>query len=72
MGLVNHRMQKLFVKGEVTSAVKAEDGIHCLVNITNDGWFVCKQAFIVQDVDDLEEQFYRFLESDEFQRKLRR
>ena len=71
MSLVNHCMRKLFVKGEVVSAVKAEDGIHCLVTITNDGWFVCHRTFIVQNVNDLEDQFYRFLESDEFQQKLR-
>jgi len=64
-------MRKLFVKGEVVNVCETDEGTHCMVVITNDGWHVCKTAFFVQDIEDLEEQFYDYLESDEFQRKLR-
>jgi hypothetical protein len=67
-----HRMQVLFVKGEVTACAVNDDGkSHCLVNITNDGWHVCKQAFLAESKEDLDNQFYTYLNTDEFQSKLR-
>lgn len=72
VNLLGLRMRKLFVKGEVTSYNQSDDGLRCLVLITNDGWYVCRHAFLVKDVDDLQKQFYTFLETDEFQNLLRR
>lgn len=70
--LVGFRMRQLFVKGEVTAYNQSDDGLRCFVLITNDGWYVCRHVFLVQDKSDLEKQFYAFLETDEFQNQLRR
>ena len=69
--LKGYTMRQLFVKGEVLNCHEHVDCLSCLVNITNDGYHVCQNTFYVQDEEDLEEKFLAFIESHEFQTKLR-
>lgn len=72
--MLGHRMQQLFVKGEVlldVASIQFDNLRICHVNITNDGWHVCRKTFTVSDVEDLERQFYEYLDTPEFQSKLR-
>lgn len=68
--MYKHRMRRLFVQGEVLACAKSDKNFICLVTVSNDGWFVCKKSFVVIDTEDLETQFYQYLDSDDFQKEI--
>lgn len=64
--------RQLFVKGEVLTCFRDDEGnYYCSTLITNDNNFVCRMTFVVKDEGDFREQFYHYINTDEFETKLK-